>query len=305
MRRLRRLLWNRWGVLLLLWLAAVVGLHVGQRRHDVLPLDLAGLFPVGQPVPQGAVLATTLATIVDHELHDAFGWRPNDFVLWGPTLWADNNANRQLGIIEAVRVTLAVMMDDLTKAESDPVDANLGHADSAFQTDPRRLWSPNAESSYQSGIQALVLYVRGLGPALGTSKPFTQQHDGLPHLVAAWATLLAKAHVDLYRDDLRERPLRPWETDDVFYRAQGYAHVLAYCTQALEHEYAQRLAKQPALADLFAHAEASLLAAATMKPFVVLDGGPESMIANHRRNLDGVLSDARQTLEAIRDKLTS
>jgi hypothetical protein len=147
MRRIRRLLWSRWGVLLLLWIAAIVALHVGQRRHDELPLDLARTFPVGEPVPPGAVLATTLATIVHHELHDGFGWRPNDLVVWGPALWADNNANRQLGIIEAVRVTLAVMMDDLTKAASDAVDPNLGHADTALQTAARRLWSQSAEAS--------------------------------------------------------------------------------------------------------------------------------------------------------------
>ena len=303
LRWLRRLLVSRVGVCLLLWLAAVVGLHLGQRRHDELRLDLAGLFPVGEPVPAGAVLATTLAMLVHHELHDGFGWRPNDFVLWGPALWADNNANRQLGIIAAVRVTLAVMMDDLTKAASDPVDEHLGHADTAFQTDPGRFWSPSAESRYEEGVQQLAAYVRGLGPALGVSRPITPQHDGLPHLVAAWAALLAKAHVDLYRDDARPRPLRPWEDDDVFYRAQGYAHVLAHCTRALQREYAPRLAKDPGLAALFERAAVTLHDAATMKPFVVLDGGPESLLANHRRNLDAALADARQTLESIRDTL--
>jgi hypothetical protein len=303
LRRLRRLLWSRLGLVLMLWLAAIIGLHLGQRRHDQLPLDLAGLFPVGEPVPQGAVLGTTLATIVHHELNDGFGWRPNDFFLWSPRWWADNNANRQLGIIAAVRVTLAVMMDDLTKAASDPVDENLGHADTAFQADAERFMSPSAESRYTEGVDALASYVRGLGPALGTSKPFTAQHDGLPHIAAAWAELLGKAHVDLYRDDLRPRPLRPWEADDVFYRAQGYAHVLGYCTLALEREYEQRLTKDPGLAALLKHAELTLRQAALMKPFVVLDGGPEGLIANHRRTLDAMLADARQTLEAIRDKL--
>ncbi len=303
LRRIRRLLWSRWGLLLGLWLAAVTGLHVAQRRHDELPLDLGRLFPVGEPIPQGAVLATTLATIVDHELHDTFGWRPNDFALWGPALWADNNANRQLGILEAVRVTLAVMMDDLTKAAGDPVDVNLGDADTAFQTDPRRLWSPSAEGRYSDGILALATYVRGLGPALRTSKPFTPEHDGLPHLVTAWEALLAKAHVELYRDDLRAQPLRPWETDDVFYRAQGYAHVLAYCTRALAREYAPRLAGQPAVAALFERAATALHGAATMKPLIILDGGAESLLASHRRNLDAALADARQTLAAIRDKI--
>ncbi len=303
--RLRRLLWNRPAGLLLLWLGAVVALHFGQRRHDVLPLDLARSFPAGEPVPQGAALATTLAAIVTHELHDGFGWRPNDLVLWGPALWADNNANRQLGVLDAVRVTLAVMTDDLTKAASDPVDGNLDHADTFLKTDPRRLWSPSAEGSYGEGVQALTDYVRGLEPALRTSKPITQQHDGLPHLLAAWEDLLGKAHLDLYRDDLGGRPLRPWETDDLFYRAQGYAHVLGHCTRALERDYAQRLAATPQLAPLLERAAASLLTAATVKPVIVLDGSPDGVLANHRRNLDAMLSDARHAFETMRRKLTS
>jgi len=84
-------------------------------------------------------LATTLGAIVDHELRDGFGWRPNDFILWGPTLWADNNANRQLGIIQAVRETMRVMKDNLTKVSSDAFDPNLVQADLMFRNDERRL----------------------------------------------------------------------------------------------------------------------------------------------------------------------
>ena len=70
------------------------------------------------------------------------GWRPNDFVLWGPRVLADNNANRQLGILQAVRRTTQVMKEHLTKISSDPFDANLDKADNALRYDERRFWLP-------------------------------------------------------------------------------------------------------------------------------------------------------------------
>jgi hypothetical protein len=70
-----------------------------RRGHDVLPFSVAQEYPPDKKIVPGEVFATTLAELVDHELGGLSGWRPNDFVLWGPGLWADNNANRQLGIV--------------------------------------------------------------------------------------------------------------------------------------------------------------------------------------------------------------
>ncbi len=300
---MRRLLLNRWAAVLVLWALAIVGLHIGQKRHDVLPLDLTRAFPVGEPAPPGAIFATTLAAIMDHELRGGFGWRPNDFILWGPDLWADNNATRQLGIIQALRETVRVMKDNLTKVSSDAFDPNLVKADLMFRNDERRLWIPSAESRYREGIRFLNEYVRGLEPALGTSKPITQRHTELLRLFMTWADLLGDAHANLYRSDIQGRPLRPWETDDLFYRAQGYAHVIGHSMRALEREYAQALAERPILATLFEEVASSLLTAATLKPLAVLDGSPAGVFANHRRNLDASITEARQKMYTIREEL--
>src|SRR5206468_3043208 len=158
-------------------------------------------------------------------------------VLWGSALWADNNANRQLGIIQAVRETVRVMKDNLTKVSSDAFDPNLLQADLLFRNDERRLWIPSAESRYREGVQRLNDYVRGLA------------------------------------------------------------------MRALEREYAQSLVERPILATLFDEVARSLLAAAVMKPLVVLDGSPEGLFANHRRNLDASITEARQKMYTIREEL--
>jgi hypothetical protein len=40
-----------------------------------------------------------------------------------------------------------------------------------------------------------------------------------------------------------------------------------------------------------------------MKPLIVLNGSPAGLLANHRRNLDAYLIDARQLMYSIREEL--
>src|ERR1700690_835281 len=78
-------------------LGGLLALHLGQRRHNVLPFDVDAAFPPEKALVGGEAFAATAAAIMDHELHGGAGWRPNDFFLWGPMIGPDNNASRQLG----------------------------------------------------------------------------------------------------------------------------------------------------------------------------------------------------------------
>jgi primosomal protein N'' len=40
-----------------------------------------------------------------------------------------------------------------------------------------------------------------------------------------------------------------------------------------------------------------------LKPLIVLDGGPDKVFANHRRNLSTYLNEARQKMYSIREEL--
>src|SRR5688500_20278072 len=81
-------------------------LHVGQVRHNRLEFE-----PDIPEAVTGERFASAIIAVVEHELGGVTGWRPNDFILWGPSVVADNNANRQLGIIMAVRETVRVFKD--------------------------------------------------------------------------------------------------------------------------------------------------------------------------------------------------
>lgn len=282
-----------------------VALHFGQKRHDRLDYSIDAAFPPGKPFVPGEIYATTMAEIMDHELNGAFGWRPNDIFLWGPTLMADNNANRQIGILIALRETCRVFKDHLTKVSSNEYDPNLLLADSDFRNDPYRWMLPSAESKYRSGVRHLRAYVAGLHANPETSRELNQRNVELIRLLQAWTDLLGDAHANLYRTETDAgTPVRPWTVDNYFYQAQGYAHVMYYMMQALRREYYLALRTKPVLAKLFDEAIDPLGKAATLKPLIVLDGAPDGIFANHRRNLDGYISEARQKIYSIREELS-
>jgi len=291
----------RWAVVVLVVLVLVagpVGLHFAQIRHDRLPFDVAARFPDERPLVGGEVFATVSAEVIEHELRSPAGWRPNDFVLWGPRLWADNNANRQLGIVQALRESVRVLKDHLTKVSSDQYDQNLVLADTALRNDALKFWFPSAEGRFAEGARRLRDYVDGLGTTPPRSRPITRRNVELIRLFQTWSDLLGDAHGSLYRSDVGF-----FETDDVFYHAQGFAHVIGHLMRALDREYHPELQTRPILQTLVDEVTAALETAAMLKPLIVLDGSPGGLFANHRRNLDAYVTEARQKMYSIREEL--
>jgi len=273
-------------------------LHFSQKGHNELQFDVEKAFPPGEQVASGMVFAETLARIVEHELDSCTGWRPNDFVLWGPALWADNNSNRQLGILQAVRESTRVFKDHLTKVSSDQFHANLVRADTAFRNDLFKFWFPSAESKLREGVKALRTYQDGLRATPPRSRPINLRNVELIRLFQAWTDLLGDVHARLYRTDAGF-----FRTDDEFYYCQGIAHALYYLVLAVGHEYREAFAGRAVLVTLLGEVAQPLHRAATLKPLLVLDGAPDGLFANHRRNLDGYISEARQKMYSIREEL--
>lgn len=286
------------------WGAIILGLHFGQKRHDRLDFSIDKAFPPDKPFVPGEIYATTMAEIMNHELNGTFGWRPNDIFLWGPTLMADNNANRQIGILIALRETCRVFKDHLTKISSNEYDQNLILADSDFRNDPYRWMLPSAEGKYRNGVMHLRAYVAGLHTNPPSSRELNQRNIELNRLMQAWSDLLGDAHANLYRSLTDTgQPVRPWTVDNYFYEAQGYAHVIYHMMLAVKREYYVPLRTKPVLATLFDEAIDPLGKAAVMKPLIVLNGSPDGIFANHRRNLDAYINEARQKIYSIREEL--
>jgi hypothetical protein len=284
-----------WAVAAVVTAWAVSGLlmHIGMQRHAVLDFDPE--IPDAQP---GERMAAAIAAVMGHELDSVTGWRPNDFFLWGPKLFADNNANRQLGIILAVRETTRVLKDHLTKVSSDQYDPRLVAADTMFRNDAEKFWFPSAESRFRQGVEELKSYIAGLHENPPRSKLLNRRNVELIRLFQTWSDMLGDAHSSLYRDDVGFLA-----TDDVFYHAQGVAHVMYHVLRAVHAEYQASFQNRPILDTLVEECATALEKAATLKPLVVLDGGPASIFANHRRNLDAYVNEARQKMYSIREEL--
>jgi len=275
------------------WVVAGLLMHFGMQRHALLDFDPD--IPDAQP---GERMAASIAAVMEHELDSVTGWRPNDFFLWGPRLFADNNANRQLGIILAVRETTRVLKDHLTKVSSDQYDPNLVDADTMFRNDAEKLWFPSAESRFRRGVADLKSYIAGLHESPPRSKLLNRRNVELIRLFQSWGDMLGDAHSSLYRDDVGFL-----HTDDVFYHAQGVAHVMYNVLRAVHLEYQTGFQNRPVLGTLIEECAAALYQDATLKPLVVLDGSPASIFANHRRNLDAYVNEARQKMYSIREEL--
>lgn len=271
-------------------------LHFTQKAHNVVEIDWETEVPAGSP--PGVAFGTGAARAMDAELSGATGWRPNDLPMWGPWLMADNNASRQLGILQTLRETVRVFKDHLTKISSDEYDKNLVEADNLLRNDPEKWAFPSAEDRYGKAVERLEAYVEGLTADPQTSKPINARNVELMRLIQVWGDLLGADHSDLLKDDI------PWfQVDDVFYRTTGNCHVMALMVPAIRIEYARELDARPILGELFDGIEMPLQRCAQMKPIVVLNGGDTSFLANHRRNLDSYVTEARQKLYSIREEL--
>ncbi len=279
-------------------------LHFGQHSHNALPLVVEEEFPLEREIVPGEAFVATLIEIVRHELDDTTGWRPNDFFLWGPHVMADNNASRQLGIIQAVRESARVLKDHLTKISSDAFDQNLLEADTAFRNDAEKFWFPSAEGKFRTGLTLLESYLDGLRATPPTSRPMHLRNVEAIRLFQAWTDVLGGAHADLFKATEEDgSSIMPWRTDDYFYHAQGNAHVMYHLTRALRREYSKELEQRPTVGRLFDEVADALEKASLLKPLVILDGGPASVVANHRRNLEVYIGEARQKMYSIREEL--
>ena len=292
------------GIAVVLLLGPIV-LHFGQKRHNHLSFGAMEAFPPDKAIASGEVFASTMAAIVDHELSSLTGWRPNDFVLWGPGLWADNNANRQLGIIQAVRESSRILKDNLTKVSATQFDLNLVAADTALRNDAAKFWLPSAEGKFRSAVRSLQDYVAGLKASPQTSKPMNRRNVEFIRLLSTWTDLLGDAHANLFKQQEEEGGGRvpPWRTDDYFYHAQGFAHVLHHLTLAIIREWEGQFVDRPIVPKLLHEVAEALGEGARLKPLVVLDSSPASVFANHRRNLGGFIVEARQKMYSLREEL--
>src|SRR5262249_9368568 len=147
--------------------------------------------------------------------------------------------------------SVRVLKDHLTKISSNEYDPNLVQADRLFRNDETKFWLPSAESRFNEGVEALRRYEAGLETNPPTSKPPNRRNIELIRVFPSWSDGLGDARGELFKDTEPDgSAVRPWDTDDYFYHAQGMAHTIHHLTKAVKREYAIDLVNRPSIAAL-------------------------------------------------------
>ena len=241
-------------------------------------------------------------------------WLPND--LFWPTLLLDNLPNFQIGELEVIRYNIRVLRDNLSRMRTtDKLDPFAEGAFTALSNDPFKWWFPSAESKWEKAYKDLGAYYRGLKN--GTSH-FYPRADNLVELLNEYASLMGGVNTRLInapkrkeevlpvtadvRKDLGQTEMVqidiPWHTiDDNFYYGQGVAYALYESFKAIRIDFYDVLKRKNSLKLVDKIIED--LGRCYFEPWIVFNGSPGSVFANHSLNLSGVFNDARQKIYSL------
>ncbi len=241
-------------------------------------------------------------------------WLPND--LFWPTVLLDNMPNYQIGQLEVVRYNVRVLRDNLSRMRTtDKLDAYAEGAFTALSNDPYKWWFPSAESKWRLAYRKLDDFCQNL---LTGQSHFYPRADNLVELLNQYASLMGGVNTRLInapRDIKKtlsmeedagqqgvERDLVsidiPWhKIDDNFYYGQGVAYALYESFRAIRIDFIDVLKDKNSVRLVDKILED--LRRCNFEPFVVFNGSPASMFANHSLNLSGMFNDARQKINSL------
>ena len=225
---------------------------------------------------------------LDHELNHRFlGWRPNDIIRI-----ADNIKNLQLGILEVTRRTAVALAENLSRTGStDAYVPGLEYAMNAFMIKPTELLFPSAEGKYQEGLDEWRHYQNMLERR---EARFYRRVDNLVPLLKACESILGSCDENLVKDPGN---ISSFKADDVFYYTKGVATAMGTILEAVALDFDDTLSVQGT--EVLHHAVEALHHASHMDPWIVLEGSPDGILANHRANIAAPISHTRFYLDVL------
>lgn len=299
---------GRWGrvvlVIVLLPVIYYVGgglwLHRIDDRPDFEPKNV-------QPGESRAVAMA--AALVTREVDDHH-WTPMDpFFL--PGAWLDNMPNYQAGIMKALARFAVEMRDQLARARgSSPQDPDLDTAASRLNADPKQwVWTPSmswwpsvtATQQYRSGRAALIAYNKRLA---GGQATFERRADNLQAFLDRVAADIGATSAQIDRH-IHEHggDLLDFHADNLFYANKGQLYAYYMLLKELGADF-QNVVRERELAGPWAQMLETFQTAATLQPWVVINGAPDSaMLPSHLVAQGFYLLRARTQLREIADIL--
>ena len=243
--------------------------------------------------PRGVAFVDACIRPLDYELNHRFwGWRPNDIIKF-----TDNINNLQLGILEVTRRTAVALAENLSRTGStDAYIPGLEYAMNSFMIKPTEYIFPSAEGKYQEGLDQWRNYQKMLETS---GARFYRRVDNLVPLLEAFESILGSCDENLVKE-LGE--ISSFKADDVFYYTKGVATAMGTILEGVVVDFDDTMSDQGT--DVLHHAVEALHHASHLDPWIVLEGSPDGILANHRANIAAPISHARFYLDVLSRSLT-
>ena len=292
-------------ILAILFLFVVIVMGINSRKPGYITLENV------DKKMKGAYFIKTNEALIKQIYGN---WLPND--LFWPTVFLDNMPNFQIGVLEVVRYNVRVLRDNLSRMRTtDKIDPHAEAGFTSLSNDPYKWWFPSTESKWKLGYQNLESFYQNL---LNGKSHFYPRADNLVQLLDQYASLMGGANTRLInapRDikealSIEEHGKKnskdsklvdidiPWyRIDDSFYYAQGIAYALHESFKAIRIDFMDVLTDKNSVKLVDKISED--LGRCHFEPWIVFNGDPDSIFANHSLNMSGVFNDARQKINSL------
>ncbi len=304
-----------WWLRILVVLIALFPLYYGvgaliiSTVDDDIAFSPAAMGETPEKTAKSSSAVTMIAALVEREV-DVNGWVANDlFFMPGSIL--DNMPNFQMGMVAALSRVVVEMGDQLGRTRgSSSIDPDLDKAAGLlkfpgtvnifnFSTS----WMPTtpAESQYRAAIVALRSYNQRLmqGDAI-----FEKRSDNLQALLDRISKDLGSLSGTL-EEQLNNRTwvLLDTRSDDVFYSVKGRVYGYYMVLKAIGEDFSALLAERE-LTQSWQQLLGSMEEAATLRPWIVLNGAPDALATpSHLASTGFYLLRARTQLGEISNVL--
>ncbi len=299
---------SRWGWALLAFVSLPVVYFVGGALWIHQISDEADFAPRGV-APGESQLVAAIAALITREVDD-HSWTPmHPWFL--PSGLLDNMPNFQTGIVKASARVTVELRDQLgrTRASSvldkdlDAAASRLNAAPNVWFIESSVSWLPTTPSSkqYRAGRDSLVAYNKRVGAGQAM---FERRSDTLQALLQRMANDIgaASAQIDQHLTG-HGGALIDWHADNIFYANKGELYAYYIMLKAITADF-QALLQERGVTQPWQRMIDTFRTAATMQPWVVINGRPDSQfLPSHLASQGFYLLRARTQLREIIDIL--
>ncbi len=312
-------------------LPVVIGLTIDQvtyPKHEIYadfrpdgPVATAAETTPMTPVEKGILVTDAMLYQLEYELNSVtdmtlqdwktlnfngfWGWTPNDVAGWGPLAWPglfDNRANRQRGVIYAVRTMTEVWSQETSKfGNADRESIDLVEARQEGFAPSAEFWFfPSSEGMYRDGIDLVRRYQTKLRTGADDAR-INMTTANLADVLRGMKKMLEEPNGRLVD---RNAEVKWTEIDDAVFYAQGAAIVARDTLAALSVAYDGEF-NRGQVRDQLAEAINTLNDVAQFNPYWNLRGDRDSIVADHRAKMSRYYNDVLGRLEDIANAIES